>query len=501
MSLKLRLALVNTVFVLLALGLGLFFLISQTRRVFLESIDRDLANRARMISRNPGMRNNGGGGPGGGPFNQNQEPPGLQGGPRGMGGDQVPGQNDRPQDFNNPINDDIGRPIRYDREGKHLNQRETRVLDPNGVSVKGLNHPILATVPVEGIPTRVITMPILDQDQPIGFIQFGHDLQDFDRLKQTQTITILWLLPFSVIIAGLVGWFLAGRAVKPINDVAVASEKISGSDMSTRLAVSSDDEIGRLCTAFNGMVDRLQLSFNERQKLLDDLKVALEKQRQFVGDASHELRTPLARIRITTSSALEQESSPAEMKEALEIADRETVHMSNLVDQLLTLARLDSGHAPTLGEVNLAEIAKEAASKFPPQIENPMTFDLEPKAVIRGDTEGLVRAVVNLLENAKRYSPDKPIVVTTRISEGSCILSIRDHGIGIEPQHLSRLTERFYRVDDARNRKMGGTGLGLAIVKSIVESSGGKLHIESKPSAGTLVELIFPKIREIEIPK
>ncbi len=389
-------------------------------------------------------------------------------------------------------NDDVGRPIRYTLDGRPLNSQESRILDPDALAKKEARHPILSTVLVDGIPTRVVTAPRLGIDGIAGYTQFGHDLQDFELLKKTQTTTILFLLPISLIIAAAVGWFLAGKAVQPINTVALASEKISGSDMSTRLNVKGDDEISRLSSAFNGMVDRLQLSMNERQKLLDDLNVALEKQRQFVGDASHELRTPLARIRITTSSALEQESSPAEMKEALEIADRETVNMSNLVDQLLMLARLDSGYLASLSNINLSSVAKEAVEKFPRSSSNPIVLGLDTNVHINGDHDGLVRAVINLLENARRYCPDKEISMSTRLQEGHCVLSVRDHGIGIEHQNLSRLTERFFRVDDARNRKIGGTGLGLAIVKSIVESSGGKLLIKSVPGEGTEVELIFP---------
>ena len=490
MSLKLRLALFNTIFVLIALGIGLFLLVSQSRRVFSESLDRDLISRARMVARNPNMR-----GPGGFGFGQGGPGGPNQGGQNQNGPGNPPNDQPRPQGSNgDPPNDDIGRPIRYDNEGKPFDNREHRILDPVALDKKDRSRPILATVLVEGIPTRVITTAIGSKEQPIGFVQLGHDLQDFERLEKTQITTIYFLIPFSLILAAGVGWFLAGKAVKPIIDVAIASEKISGSDMSTRLEIKGDDEIGRLSSAFNGMVDRLQLSFNERQKLLDDLQVALEKQRQFVGDASHELRTPLARIRITTSSALEQESSPEEMKEALEIADRETVHMSSLVDQLLTLARLDSGHTPSLSKVNLSDIAKEAAARFSGNDKSPMTFQLAPEANIQGDHDGLSRAVVNLIENAKRYAGDKEILVSTQVSGGQCMLVVKDHGIGIEPQHLARLTERFYRVDDARNRKIGGTGLGLAIVKSIVESNGGVLQIQSIVNKGTEVRLIFPAI-------
>ena len=180
-----------------------------------------------------------------------------------------------------------------------------------------------------------------------------------------------------------------------------------------------------------------------------------------------------------------------------EIADRETVHMSTLVDQLLTLARLDSGHTPSLSQVNLSKIATEAAARFTENERNPIKFELVAEASILGDHDGLIRAVVNLIENAKRYAGENEILVSTQISGGQCMLAVKDLGIGIEPQHLARLTERFYRVDDARNRKIGGTGLGLAIVKSIVESSRGVMQIQSKPQEGTEVRLIFPLIVEI----
>ena len=479
MSLKLRLALFNTIFVLAALGLGFFMLSSQTRRVFLESVDRDLFFRGQMITRD--RRPNGNGGPGGIPGNFGN--PGPNGGPNGGPG---PG---------GPPNDDIGRPVRYGDDRKPINNQETKPLDSVALEAKNDGPPTLTTTIADGVPIRVITLSMAGFDRPSGFIQFGHDLHDFERLKQNQISTILLLVPFSVIIASIVGWFLAGKAVKPINDVATASEKISGSEMSTRLKVKGNDEISRLSSAFNGMVDRLQLSFNERQKLLDELKIALEKQRQFVGDASHELRTPLARIRITTSSALEQESSPAEMKEALEIADRETVKMSNLVDQLLTLARLDSGQTPSLSNVDLSQVAKEVTKTFPTSSAQPVELNIETHANIIGDFDGLVRAVANLLENAHRYSPESKIVVSTHVNGDLCRLVVRDYGDGIEAQHINRLTERFYRVDDARNRKLGGTGLGLAIVKSIVEASGGTLEIRSKPGDGTEIHLIFPCIR------
>jgi two-component system OmpR family sensor kinase len=478
-SLKARLALINTLFVLLALGIGFFLLAFQTRRVFLDSLDRDLLVRAGRMQRNPALRGVRPGGPGGGQQggqprqgqpqgNPNESPLGEgeglgmppepdQGPNGGSPNDGPPGRPNLGPEFNGPPNDDLGRPALFTPEGKPMDQREVRTLDPKALPLKDQKHPFLSTVTFQGNPTRVIT--------------------------------ILFLTPFALLLSVGVGWFLASKAVKPIQDFATASERISDSDMSARLPVSGNDEISRLSNSFNEMVDRLQLSFNERQRLNDGLREALELQKQFVADASHELRTPLTRLRITTSSALEQESSPAELKEAIEIADRETVHMSKLIDQLLTLARLDSGRSPSLIPVDLSEIVREAIG----QPFEGLTVNLAHRAPLLGDHDSLVRVVVNLVENAKRYSEGKGIEISTQQADGRCVLSVRDHGIGIESEHLARLTERFYRVDDARNRKMGGTGLGLAIVKSIVDAHHGTMSIQSKPGEGTLVQLIFPK--------
>lgn len=493
MSLKFRLAFINTFFVILSLGLALSLLVFQSRRVFIESIDREMLNRAERIMNNPqmrdrekplvpGIRNNAMPVRDDQNFDPNQPP-----GPR----PNQPG-NELGPDFSGPPNDDIARPIAITVDGQAVELRNPRILDRVAIQNKNLQHPIIATVPVEGITTRVITVPLLGQGKLVGFAQYGHDLKDFDRLKDTQVTTIVLLIPFAIVFSGLIGWLLAGAAVRPIEKFAEASTQISASDMSTRLPTKGNDEIAKLGQSFNAMIDRLQLSFEERQRLFEELQNTLEQQKQFVGDASHELRTPLARLRITTSSALEQESTPDEMKEALEIADRETEHMSQLVDQLLTLARLDSGYKPKREPVNLSDIAREAGAKFPSNEPNAVRLELQSDPIIYGDHDGLVRAVINLLENARRYSPDHSILLTTHQAQDQAVLTVKDQGCGIAPEHLPHLTERFYRVDDARNRKLGGTGLGLAIVKSIVEANEGHLSIQSKVGEGTTINLIFP---------
>jgi two-component system OmpR family sensor kinase len=262
--------------------------------------------------------------------------------------------------------------------------------------------------------------------------------------------------------------------------------------MDVRLDASSSDELGQLSGTFNSMLDRLQASFRARDAANQKLEANLEAQKQFVADASHELRTPLARLRLTTSGALQQDSDPQELREALEIADRAGVSMTRLVEQLLALARLDQKSELSEESCFVREFLEEAEGVLKPLTPG-LEVNAQSNARVRGSSGDLARAVINLVDNARRHSPaGAPIVVSTTLSRGSVVVSILDKGEGIEPENLERLGERFYRADAHRNRKDGGAGLGLSIAKAIVERSGGELRIQSQLGSGTAVELILP---------
>jgi|LauGreDrversion4_2_1035121.scaffolds.fasta_scaffold161322_2 two-component system OmpR family sensor kinase len=464
MSFRIRLILINSLAAFLLLGIGMGFLVIRTQRVFVESIDRDLTNRATKMGR--------GGGPG----------------PMGNGGP-----------MRNPPggNNDIERPIMLAPDGTPR-QSGSRVLDPNGVKRTQSGRPYFSTIPVDGEQVRVLTLelkrpPNAPEDVPErSFVQIGHSLRDFDRLKETQAGVVLILLPFGVIVSALIGAFLAERALSPIRRVVTAASSISGANLGVRLESTSSDELGRLSGTFNAMLDRLQSSFEERDVANRRLQANLDAQKQFVADASHELRTPLARLRLTTSGALQQDSDPQELREALEIADKAGISMTRLVEQLLALARLEQ--QPELSEESCSvRDALDEAQSVLQALTPGLSIESKASAHVRGNASDLARAVINLVDNARRHSsPGAQILVSTTLRGGSAVISVRDNGVGISAEHLERLGERFYRADEHRNRRDGGAGLGLSITRAIVERSGGSMKIASQVGSGTVVELHLP---------
>lgn len=485
MSFRTRLILINSLAVFLLLGLGMGFLVIQTQKVFLESIDRDLSNRATKMGR------------GGGPGPQGPDGPLGRNGPPGSMGGGNPMRNP-PGGFN-----DVERPIILASDGSPRTPN-SRVLDPLGVKRVRGGRPYFSDVQVDGELVRVLTQQFrrpfngVDEEPEESFVQIGHSLRDFDRMKETQAGVVLILLPVGVLLSALIGAFLAERALFPVRRLAGAAATITGENMDVRLDASSGDEIGQLSATFNSMLDRLQGSFRDRDRANQKLEANLEAQKQFVADASHELRTPLARLRLTTSGALQQESDPAELREALQIADRAGVSMTRLVDQLLALARLDQKSDLSTDSCFVREFLEEAQGILKPLTPG-LEVSIQSNARVRGSSSDLARAVINLVDNARRYSPpEAPIRVSTSLNGDSAIVSVRDSGEGIEQEHLKRLGERFYRADEHRSRKDGGAGLGLSIAKAIVERSGGTLRIESVVGSGTTVELILPIFSQLD---
>lgn len=487
MSIRIKLVLLNTIVVLVGLLAGAELIIFRTQKVFVESIDRDLISLTRNLARPRPM-----GPPGrpmlpedqqrrdiGGPLTYPQEGPRRQMDP-----------NDFPPEIrqgprNRPVNNDLRRPAFYNVDGTARFENETRNLYPAGLKNKGLREPTIVQIEYEDAPVRVVTTPIIRQNELIGFIQMGHDLADFERLKLTQQQTILFMLPFMVGLAAFAGWFLANRALAPVEKVTEAAARINDAELSIRLKVRSNDEIGRLAATFNSMLERLEFAFKQQRE-------SLEKQKQFVGDASHELRTPITRIQLSTSSALEQSSTEDELREALTIADRESHKMGQMVEQLLTLARLEGSGDPDFELIEiqhlLDEIVHQHSNRHPE-----IRLEIGEELRIKGSPHEIGRAVINLIENARRHTPAEGVITVSSSRHGPWIdIVVSDTGSGIPFEHIPRLTERFYRVDSSRSRKDGGTGLGLSIVKAIMVRHEGDLFVESRVDVGTKVVLRFP---------
>lgn len=436
---------------MVAFGGGTALLIWRSQSVFLQSINRDLIQRATRFGRGP--------------------MPGFGGGP-GLGPGPFGGR--RPQ-FNDPPNDDVNRPALFDLQKKPLNQREFRFLDPESLRIIRPNQNwIISTRDYDGKKVQVITAPIRAEGEFMGYVQFGYDLAEYQRLVQTQSQVVFFVLPFLILGSAVAGYFLSDRAIRPIKQITARARQVSAENLSgERLPESGDQELVELGQTFNQMLQRLEMSF-------EDLQATLERQKRFVADASHELRTPLSRLRITTSSALQQDSTEQELRRSLEIADKAGLSMTRLVEQLLSLARLDKGGLK-MERVSLSEVASSLKGNYSSSV----SFELDNPGSVLGDPLLIERAVTNLIDNGLRYAEN----VIVQVASNQIVVS--DNGPGIPSEHLEHLGERFYRVDEARNRRDGGTGLGLSIVKQTMEVCGGTFKIESEIGKGTKVTLSF----------
>jgi len=278
------------------------------------------------------------------------------------------------------------------------------------------------------------------------------------------------------------GWWLAGRAIRPVEQISATASRISGGNLAERINLSeTDSELGRLGSVLNSTFARLETAFAQ--------------QKQFAADASHELRTPLTVLISEAQTALARERGAAEYRETLEACLDTAQEMRELAQSLLELARFDAGQELIQRvPVDLADCARTAIEFIRPLAEKrqlQIHCDLHP-AEIAGDPARLKQLMTNLLTNAIHYNRDHgSILVGTRKAAGATILTVTDTGIGIEASDLPHLFGRFYRCDKSRHSGQGRTGLGLAICKAIAEAHGGVIEVESQPAAGSRFTVRF----------
>lgn len=333
---------------------------------------------------------------------------------------------------------------------------------------------------------RLFTLPIVIKEQPTFFVQVAHPLQ----LMELVSARMRPLLGFGVFLFGgattLAAYWLAGRAIQPIHNVARAAEAIGESaDLSLRVPYRGpQDEVGLLVQTFNDMLEQLQGMYGR-------LAAAVDAQKRFVADASHELRTPLTIIRGNIDYL---EKAGTLDREALADVKCEAERMSRLVEELLTMARADAGQEPELELLPLGPLVREVCRKgeaIPHEAE--FRTDL-PEALDRvmvlGHAEWLRRTLLILIDNALKYTPSGSVSVRAGRQGEGVVLQVTDTGIGIPTEDLPHIFERFYRADRARSR--GGTGLGLAIASWVAGIHNGALTVESEAGKGSTFSLWLP---------
>jgi heavy metal sensor kinase len=337
---------------------------------------------------------------------------------------------------------------------------------------------VYSTIRKGGTPMRVLSMPIERRGEVDRVLQLVHPLDGVLREIDDLTSTLLALLPFGLLAAGVGGAFLTGRALRPVAEIAETTARLGASDLSERLPVSGHDEFSELSSSINAMLARLEEAF--------------DRQRRFTADASHELRTPLSIVKANTSLALEHPWSEERYREFLTAIDVAAGRQSRIVEELLFLARADAGKlAGDVGPVCLIETLEEAAEAVSrPDRPGIRLESIDPMLMVPGSGSELTRLWTNLLENAVRHTPPEgTVTVSVLIDAMSVTVTVTDTGEGIPPEHLPHLGERFYRVDEARTAETGGNGLGLAICRSITEAHGGRMTIESEVGKGTVVRI------------
>jgi signal transduction histidine kinase len=275
---------------------------------------------------------------------------------------------------------------------------------------------------------------------------------------------------------------VAKRALAPLNRLAKTAGTIATTgELGQRLpAAEKGDEVGNLTVSFNGMLDRI-----EQQQI--QLSASLENQRRFVADASHELRNPLATIRGNLSFlASHPDAARSDQTSAVNDSNRAATRMSDLIDDLLRLARLDSDLAPTMEIVSIREVIDEAVNRA---VEPPSTIKVED-ARVKANFDDLARLVTNLLDNSARHGAP-PTELEAAVRGAEIEMTVSDRGPGIAADQLEAVFGRFRRLDPARSAD-GGSGLGLAIARAIAERAGGSLEAANRAGGGATLTLKLP---------
>jgi two-component system OmpR family sensor kinase len=327
------------------------------------------------------------------------------------------------------------------------------------------------------------TAPLAVNGTIVGALQVAAPLHAAEAQLAGLRFILAGVVLGALALAALIGWFLASRAMRPVDLMTRTARAIGHSaDLSRRLDEPRQrDELGRLASTFNEMLARLDQSFTT--------------QRRFLADASHELRSPLAAIRTNVEALLRgADDDPEERDASLRAIARETDRMGRLVADLLALAHADAGQPLVRQPVELDALLLEVYQQEK-RLAGGIRLtlgDLE-QVQVEGDPDRLKQLMLNLVDNALRYTPPGGDVTLDVLRAGDwAVLRVRDTGVGIPEEHLPRIFDRFYRVDRPRTRQAGGTGLGLAICKWVAEAHGGRVEVDSVVDRGSTFSVYLP---------
>jgi two-component system OmpR family sensor kinase len=315
-------------------------------------------------------------------------------------------------------------------------------------------------------------------------VRVGIPLTPADEARKGFLRSLLFLMPLGIVVSALAGWQMARRALSPLTQLAVAAGKIDIEKLQQRLPIrGAGDEVDEVAKAFNETLSRLENSVGQMK--------------QFTASISHELRTPLTTLRGEAEIALLQARSVEDYRRVLASQLEEFNKLSHMIDQLLILASAEAGEIQwTERSVDLAALVGSLAEQLEPVAtakKITLVTNAQPNVSVRGDTSWIERVILNLLDNAIKFTPDGGQVrISVAAENGEAALRVEDTGIGIPPEALPHIFERFYRAEPSRSKQVEGVGLGLALVKWIVDRHRGRIQVESQPGAGSTFTVWLP---------
>jgi two-component system, OmpR family, sensor kinase len=387
--------------------------------------------------------------------------------------------------------------------GPESYERFVQLFDPDGRPRPRVPQPRASTLPFSaqaranarrGIKTfetithdreqvRILTMPIVEDNRVVRIVQVGSPLTRAQGVLRRYLETLVVLIPLGVGLAAAGGYVIAGKALRPVDEMTAAARRITAEDLHQRIRrQGTQDELDRLAETLNGMLARLDEAFRQM--------------RRFAADAAHELRTPLTALKGGIEVALRQARTPEEYQHVLVSSLEDVDRLIRVAEDLLLLSRAAVPPEMPRPRIELEPLVLEALELGTRLAQGTgVHVKLGPvaPAAVRGDVSALGRAMRNLVENAVKYTPAGGTVdLTLRTADGQAFFAVRDTGIGIAPADAERIFEPFVRLDAARARETGGTGLGLAIARSIVLAHGGTLTLEREPGPGNCFVISLP---------
>ena len=332
---------------------------------------------------------------------------------------------------------------------------------------------------------RIFSQPVLGPDgQTVAWVQAAQSLGPVTDTLEDLRGQLFLGIPFIILLAGLGGYFLADQALRPIRQITTTAQEITAQDLSRRLAYrGAMDEIGSLARTFDGMLERLQSSF--------------ERERRFTSDAAHELRTPLTVLKGQIEVTLSRHRTSLDHEKKLQELSGQVERLIRLSNGLLFLSRSDQQELPfEPSDFYLREWLEILVEQLEPLAHEKVltiNIDIPAELSVYGDSDHLIRLFVNILENAIKYTPvGGQIAITALEGPDEIQVNVQNTGPGIPPEHLPYLFERFYRADSDRSSQTGGTGLGLAIAREIVRLHRGDIDVHSEPGRGVMVTVHLP---------